>query len=283
VRKLLKQMPALAHLYLRTCRQVQVGFHLPGKRQGMAPEVQRLPALAHLYLRTCRQVQVIATYLDQDRKAEIDWHDPAQRAAQLAVLVQDCETALELAVEHRDNDDVRATGWLLTKILGDNVVRGADGKSKIGEGTASARIISLTDTEMRHGRKSSAHRFDGHKAVVSTDQASEMILDVGDLAASEGDGKTLMPGIERVEEHAGVTVERALGDGAFGSGANRAACAACTCRKCRRTGTAGGPAVPSPPAGRPRSGQVRFPDRSRSALVPACTCAGTGAQVQADV
>jgi hypothetical protein len=78
---------------------------------------------------------------------------------------------------------------------------------------------------MRHGRKSSAHRFDGHKAVVSTDQASEMLLDVGDLAASEGDGKSLMPGIERVEEHAEVTVERALGDGAFGSGANRAACA----------------------------------------------------------
>ena len=122
MRKLLKQMPALA--------QVQVGFHLPGKRQGMATEVQRLPALAHLYLRTCRQVQVIAMYLDQDRKADIDgravtyhdWHDPAQRAAQLAVLVQDCETALELAVEHRDNDDVRTTGWLLSKVLGDDIV-----------------------------------------------------------------------------------------------------------------------------------------------------------------
>lgn len=175
----------------------------------MAPEVQRL----------------IATYLDRDRKADIDWHDPAERAAQLAVLVKDCETALELAAEHSDEDDVRSTGWLLTKILGDDVVQGADGKPQIGEGTAPERIISLTDTEMRHGRKSSAHRFDGHKAIVSMDQASEMILDVGDLAASAGDGKSLMPGIERVEEHAGVTVEHAIGDGAFGSGANRAACA----------------------------------------------------------
>jgi hypothetical protein len=84
----------------------QMGFHLPGKRQGKATEVQRL----------------IATYLDQDRKADIDWHDPAQRAAQLAVLVQDCETALELAVEHSDTDDVRTTGWLLSKVLGDDIV-----------------------------------------------------------------------------------------------------------------------------------------------------------------
>lgn len=34
-----------------------------------------------------------------------------------------------------------------------------------------------------------------------------------------------MPTVDRVEEHAGVEVERALGDGAYGSGANRAACA----------------------------------------------------------
>jgi len=94
----------------------QIGFHLPGKRQGMAPEVQRL----------------IATYLDQDRKADIDWHDPAERAAQLAVLVKDCETALELAAEHSDEDDVRSTGWLLTKILGDDVVQGQMANRKSG-------------------------------------------------------------------------------------------------------------------------------------------------------
>ena len=35
-----------------------------------------------------------------------------------------------------------------------------------------------------------------------------------------------MPTIERVEQHAGVTVEQVIGDGAYGSGENRAACAA---------------------------------------------------------
>ena len=57
------------------------------------------------------------------------------------------------------------------------------------------------------------------------DQASELILDLADLPASAGDGKALMPTIARVEEHVGVTIERILGDGAYGSGENCAACA----------------------------------------------------------
>jgi hypothetical protein len=78
---------------------------------------------------------------------------------------------------------------------------------------------------MRHGRKSAAHKFNGYKTSTSIDQASELILDIADLPASAGDGKALMPSIARVEEHVGVIVECAMGDGAYGSGENRAACA----------------------------------------------------------
>jgi hypothetical protein len=78
---------------------------------------------------------------------------------------------------------------------------------------------------MRHGRKSASKKFDGFKASTSMDQASELILDIEDMAAPLGDGQDLLPAIERVEEHVGVTVERAIVDGAYGSGENRAACA----------------------------------------------------------
>jgi hypothetical protein len=63
-----------------------------------------------------------------------------------------------------------------------------------------------------------------YKVSTTTEETSELILDIVDMPASSGDGQELMPTIERVEEHAGVTVERTLGDGAYGSGANRAAC-----------------------------------------------------------
>jgi hypothetical protein len=168
----------------------------------------------------------VATYLSQDKKAEIDWSDAAQRQTQLNVLVADAEATLELALEQSDNPDVRLVGWLLTKILGDDVEEDADdGVGHIAQGTAQDRIVSLTDPEMRHGRKSAAHRFDGFKVSVGADQASELILDIDDLAANEGDGRALMPSIDRVETHTDIEIERAIGDGAYISGDNLAACA----------------------------------------------------------
>jgi len=185
------------------------GFHLPGKRQGFSPRLREL----------------LERYVDEDSKADIDWADPEQRLSHLEVLVEDVETALDLAAEESDNDEVRYLGWLLTKILGDDVVTDEEGQSQIGQGTAPDRIISITEPEMRHGRKSKAQRFDGFKAVVTIEQSSELILDIADVTASGSDGKHLMPTIERTEAGTGVTVERVVADGAYGSGKNRAACA----------------------------------------------------------
>ncbi len=186
-----------------------LGYAVPSKRHGLAPQVQRLSA----------------SYLDKDRKAEIDWTDPQQRAAHLKVLVQDAEATLDLAAAQSDDPDVRSVGWLVTKILGDDVVTDDHGDPQLGEGTAPERIISLTDPEMRHGHKSKAQRFDGFKTAVTTEVESELILDVADLPASSGDGQHLMPTVARIEEHVGVTVEHIIGDGAYPSGENLAACA----------------------------------------------------------
>ena len=185
------------------------GFHLPKNRRGLSPETQTL----------------LARYVDQDRKAEIDWSDPQQRAAALQVLFEDAEAVLELAAEQIDDGEVRYWGWLLTKVLGDDLVVDDQGQAQIGQGTAKDRIISTTDPEMRHGRKSAARLFNGFKASVSTDQHSELILDIADVTASGSDGAHLLPIIKRVEAQTGITVERAIGDGAYGSGKNRAACA----------------------------------------------------------
>lgn len=187
----------------------QLGYAAAGKQRGLSPATQRL----------------IATYIEQDRKAKLDWTDPQQRAAQLQVLFQDAEAALALATEHMDDADVRSTGWLLVKIMGDDIEIGDHGQPQIAEGTAPDRIISITEPEMRHGRKSSAQRFDGFKAAVTTEQTSELIVDIQDMPAAGSDGQALLPTIARVEQHAGVTVERLIGDGAYGSGENRAACA----------------------------------------------------------
>lgn len=186
-----------------------MGYELPGRRHGLGGRAKEL----------------VASYLDRDRKAEIDWSDPAQRAEQLKVLVRDAESALELALERVDREEVREAGWLLTKILGDDVAMDGQGEPQLGQGTAPDRVISVTDPEMRHGRKSASRRFDGFKVSVATEADSELIMDMADMPASEGDGKELLPTVERVEEQAGVRVERVIADGAYPSGENLAGCA----------------------------------------------------------
>jgi hypothetical protein len=184
------------------------GFALPGKRQGLSRQSQRL----------------VATYLDQDRKAEIDWSDAQQRLSQLQALVSDADTALELVTPEIDNEEVRLTGWLLTKILGDDIEPDEQGRPRLAEGTAEDRVISITEPEMRHGRKSAARRFDGFKTSMATEPETELILDITDMSAADGDGRELVPTIDRVEQQ-GLTVEQVLSDGAYPSGDNLAACA----------------------------------------------------------
>ncbi len=182
------------------------GYTLPGKRRGL--------------------VANLAAYLDSDRKAKIDWSDVKARAAQLQVLVRDAEAVLDLAEQHADDAEVRSAAWMLAKILGDDVATGEQGNPQIAKGVAEDRIISVTDPEMRHGRKSAAQCFDGRKLQVGADQGSELLLAIEPVPANAGDGRGLMGTVQTTEEQHGVTVEQAIGDGAYGTGDNRAACEA---------------------------------------------------------
>lgn len=145
-----------------------MGLDVPGKRRGLQANLQG--------------------YLDGDKKADIDWSDAKARAEQLKVLVRDAEAALELAVEHADDEEVRMVGWLLTKILGDDIQVGEDGEAKLGQGVARDRMISWTDPEMRHGRKSSSQRWDGDKIQVAEEPDAELITEIDVVDASAGDG-----------------------------------------------------------------------------------------------
>jgi transposase len=182
------------------------GYQAPAKRRGLATN--------------------LAAYLDSDHKAEIDWHDPAARAAQLKVLAADAHAALEVALAESDDAEVRAAGWLLTKILGDDLVTDEHGDPQIGRGVAPDRVISLTDPEMRHGHKSAAKHFDGRKVQVATDMASELVLAVEPMPANRTDGADLLAVVDTVEAQAGVTIEQVMGDTSYGTADNRAACAA---------------------------------------------------------
>ncbi len=78
---------------------------------------------------------------------------------------------------------------LLRELVGQDFEIDDDGIPRLHRGTASGRIISTVDTEMRHGRKSSSQRFDGYKLSAAATNTSEPLITAVDVApASEQDG-----------------------------------------------------------------------------------------------
>ena len=87
------------------------GYQAAGKRRGLASNLGA-------YLESDHKAETLAP----DASAGVDWNDATARAAQLKVLVADAHAALDVALADSDQAEVRAAGWLLTKILGDDVV-----------------------------------------------------------------------------------------------------------------------------------------------------------------
>jgi hypothetical protein len=110
---------------------------------------------------------------------------------------------------------------LLRELIGQDFDIDDDGVPRLHRGTRPDRVLSVVDPEMRHGRKSQHHRFDGYKlAVTSTDAAAPLITAVAVTAANVPDGAAAARLID-AQPHA-WRPERLLGDTAYGIGAVRA-------------------------------------------------------------
>jgi hypothetical protein len=163
-------------------------------------------------------------------EAEVDWDDEASRSEFLKGIVTDADQLLGLADE--------ALAWLGEGEVGhEQIVRAAklmkglirqdverdEGKVTLKEGVARDRIISVHDPEMRHGRKSSSKRFDGHKAAIAVDAESQLITAVEVLAGNAADSEQALELTTASEENTGLKVEETIGDCAYGSGNTRQA------------------------------------------------------------
>lgn len=150
-------------------------------------------------------------------KPDIDWQDPAARKTHLGELITAARRMLAQA-ERIDDEAVAEPAELLRQVIGQDVELDDDCNPQIRDGVAPDRVISHSDPEMRHGRKSASRRFDGHKLDVISDEASELILGVDIRAgnAADGDGAVaLLNDVHRVE---GIDVGTLIGDMAYSDG-----------------------------------------------------------------
>jgi len=157
---------------------------------------------------------------------ELDWSDRDERRALVGQLVGDARIALSLASkalrgyskEAEATLALREARDLLVNLLSQDVEEDPeDGEGpQIRRGTAKERIISTTDPEMRHGRKSPAKGFDGYKASVVAETDNGVILATDVRSANTHDGEGAAQLVKEASERVDGAVDRALGDTAYG-------------------------------------------------------------------
>ena len=158
-------------------------------------------------------------------EAGIDWDNKKERQALLQKIVADADLVLELARQAQgrfpaDSPERQAIGEaaeLLGQLLLQDVERPEDGPAR-KDGVSRDRVPSAHDPEMRHGRKSSSKRFDGHKAAVVVDTDSQLVTAVDILPGNAGDNTGVLELVEQSEENTGIAVEETIEDAAYGNG-----------------------------------------------------------------
>jgi transposase len=161
-------------------------------------------------------------------QVEVDWDDEQARNFFLRGIVADAQRLMRLAQERRatlaegdpERQQIAAAGQLLGQLI-DQDVDLTGGQVKLKEGVSRDRIVSVHDPEMRHGRKSSSRRFDGHKAAIGVDAESQLITAVDVLPGNAADASPAMPLTEASEQNSGRETEETVGDCAFGDGNTR--------------------------------------------------------------
>ena len=125
--------------------------------------------------------------------------------------------------------EIVAAAQLLGQLLHQDVARPAAGVC-LKPGVSRDRIVSVHDPEMRHGRKSSSQRFDGHQAAVAVDPAPggppQLITAVAVLPGNAPDAQGALQLVAQSEQYTGLRVTAAIADAAYGDGHTRQQCAA---------------------------------------------------------
>lgn len=168
----------------------------------------------------------LTVYLGRSIKSavSIDWSDDVQRNALVTKEVRDADRLLRLVRRFKFDADGEAAIEFLAKVAHQDVVQLPDGTYKIARGTASGRSVSRTDPEARHGRKSESQPITGFKTHVLATTTSLFVTGIKVTDASIHDSKPTPDMIDQAAA-SGLRPVRALGDGAYGTGANIRACA----------------------------------------------------------
>src|SRR5580700_5934320 len=115
-------------------------------------------------------------------KPRIDWEDPQAKDTLVSALVNDANALVAAVREQELGEQAASAVGLLALVAGQDVEPaedsdGTDGRWRIARKVAADRVISVSDPEARHTRKSPENRRDGYRAHISDDPETGIITD----------------------------------------------------------------------------------------------------------
>ena len=131
-------------------------------------------------------------------KPTCDWDDAPARDALVDALARDAYAML-IHLEARPLlDEMRAAAAILASAVGQDLELTDDGCFRIARRVAPDRMISTVDPEARHGHKTAARGFDGHKGHIAIDPDSEIITASVVTAGNVADGAVTKELLEEI-------------------------------------------------------------------------------------
>jgi hypothetical protein len=143
---------------------------------------------------------------------DVEWSDPDQKAQALNMLALQIES-LEVWLRQKLPEEIKKPPLkehveTLVQIRAQDLEPdpSGGGKTRIREGVAPERRVSIEDPDMRHGRKSKSKLFNGYKRHVALDLDTNLILAGALLPANRPEGEAapaLKADIDRMKRRIG--------------------------------------------------------------------------------
>jgi len=165
----------------------------------------------------------LSAYGTKSAKPKIDWDDTEQRQELLSSLVADARNVLSCLTLNETEDEISPecaqAARLLARILSQDIQEEKGKHPTIRNGVAKDRIISTTDPDMRHGRKSSSGKFNGYKAHITKEVTSDIVTSITVAPANRPDGEETERLLTEADQDTSLHTRSVCGDGAYSSGA----------------------------------------------------------------
>ena len=122
-------------------------------------------------------------------KPRCDWDDARARQELVDCLGADAAAVLAALEGRRLRGALGEAAELLAAVAGQDLCQDRGGRFMIARRVAADRVVSTVDPDARHGRKSTARRFDGYKGHTAVDPDSELITATAVTPANTADAQ----------------------------------------------------------------------------------------------